>query len=94
MEEIISKVFTHPEPTQLNFMYYKQCHVRPMVIFKAVQMQPKQEQSHSMIEVEGLHPDQHFEFELTLRQTFPQIIAVLPTSRTRQTIFYGSPKNG
>jgi capsid portal protein len=39
MEEVISKVFDHPEATQLKFMYYKQRHVQPVVFFKAVQMQ-------------------------------------------------------
>jgi hypothetical protein len=91
MEEVISRVFDHPKATRLKFLYYKQCHVQPMVFFKAVQMQRKHEQSHCMIAVEGLHPDQHFEFELTcLRQTFPQIIALLPTSWTPQTNFYGT----
>jgi hypothetical protein len=80
MEEIISKVFDRPEATQLQFMYYKQRHVQPVVFFKAVQMQRKHEQSHRVIAVEGLHPDHHFLFEVTLRKTFPQIIAVLPTS--------------
>jgi hypothetical protein len=55
-------------------------------------MQWKHEQSHRVIAVEGLHPDQHFVFELTLRKAFPQIIAVLPTWRTHQTNVYGSPK--
>ena len=92
MEEIIGKVFDRPEATQLKFMYYKQRHIQPVVFFKAVQMQRKHEQSHRVIAVEGLHPDHHFLFEVTLRKTFPQIIAVLPTSRTHQTNVYGSPK--
>jgi hypothetical protein len=54
MEEIISKVFNHPKATELKFMYYKQCHVQPMVFFKAVQMQQKHEQSHRVIAVQGL----------------------------------------
>jgi hypothetical protein len=67
MEEILSRVFHHPEATQLKFIYYKQCHIHPMVFLKAVKMQWKHEQSHRVIAVEeGLHPDQHFEFELTL----------------------------
>jgi hypothetical protein len=92
MEEIISKVFNHPEATQLKFIYYKQRHVQPVVFFKAVQMQQKHEQSHRVIAVEGLHPDHHFLFEVMLRKTFPQIIAALPTSRTHQTNVYGYPK--
>jgi hypothetical protein len=66
MEEIISRVFDHPKATQLKFLYYKQLHIQPMVFFKVVQIQQKHEQSHHVIAVEGLHPDQHFEFELTL----------------------------
>jgi hypothetical protein len=73
-------------------MYYKQRHVQPMVFFKAVQMQGKHEQSHRVIAVEGLYPDHHFLFEVTLIKKFPQIIAVLPTLRTHQTNVYGSPK--
>jgi hypothetical protein len=44
-----------------------------------------------MIAVEGLHPDQHFDFELTLQQQFPQIIAVLPMSKTHRSNITGSP---
>jgi hypothetical protein len=51
----------------------------------------RNDQSHCLIAVEGFHPDQHFEFDLTLQQTFPQFI-ILPTLWTHQTNFYGSPK--
>jgi hypothetical protein len=55
------------EATQLKFMFYKQHNIQPMVFFKAVQMQRKhkQSQSHQVIAVKGLHPDQHFVFDLT-----------------------------
>jgi hypothetical protein len=92
MEDILSRVFNHPDATQLKFIYYKQHHVYPPVFLKAAQMQWKHKQSHQVIAVEGLHPDQHFEFELALLQKFPQISALLPTSSTHQPNFYSIPK--
>jgi hypothetical protein len=91
MDEIICNSFQYPDATNLKFVYYKQRHVHPAVFFKAVQMQRKHDQSHRVVAVEGIHPDQYFAFELTLRQHFPQIKAVLPTSKTHQSNFYGSP---
>jgi hypothetical protein len=91
MENILSRVFDHPETNPLKFVYYKQHHVNPSAFVKAVQIQRKHEQSHRVIAFEGLHPNQHFDFEHTLPQQFPQIIAVLPTSKSRRSIITGSP---
>ena len=91
MEEVLNKAFQQSQQSSLQFVYYKQRHVHPDVFMKAVQQQRKFEQSHRVVAVEGIHPDQHFEFEVTLRQQYPTILAVLPTSKTNLSNLHGLP---
>jgi hypothetical protein len=82
MEELLSKVFKDSKANDLHFIYYKQRHVQLPVFFKAVQKQRLHEQSYHVIAVEGIHPEEVFQFEATLGQQFPEIKSILPTLKS------------
>jgi hypothetical protein len=91
MEELLSKVFMNSNANDLHFIYYKQRHVHLPVFFKAVQKQRLHEQSYRVIAVEGIHPNEVFEFEETLRQQFPEIENILPTLKSTAHNHHGLP---
>jgi hypothetical protein len=87
VEELLSKVFMDSKANDLNFIYYKQRHVHLPVFFKAIQKQRLHEQSYHIVAVEGIHPNEVFEFEVMLRQQFPEIENILPTYQTPLILF-------
>jgi hypothetical protein len=82
MEEVLEKVFLDSTAHDLKFVYYKERHVHLEVFYKAIKMQRRHEESYRVVAVEGILPDQFFSFEATLRQHFPEIESVLPTSQS------------
>jgi hypothetical protein len=67
---------------ELNFVYYKQHHVHLDVFYKAIQKQHLHEESYHVVAVEGINPEEIFNFEVTLLQQFPEIESILPTSKS------------
>jgi hypothetical protein len=82
MEELLDKVFLDSTANDLNFIYYKQRHFQLEVFFRAIQMQRRHEEFYRVVAVEGIHPDQFFEFEKTLCKHVAEIESVLPTVTT------------
>jgi hypothetical protein len=91
MEEILSKVFMNSKANELNFVYYKQRHVHLEVFYKAIQKQRLHEESYRIVAVEGIHPEENFKFEVMLRQKFPEIESILPTSKSTAHNNHGLP---
>jgi hypothetical protein len=91
MEELLSKAFMDSKANDLHFVYYKQRHVHLPVFYKAIQKQHLHEESYRVVAVEGIHPDQIFKFEITLRQQFPEIESVLPTLKSTGHNNHGLP---
>jgi hypothetical protein len=84
-------VFMNSKANDFHFVYYKQRHVHLPVFYKAIQKQRLHEQSYRVVAVEGIHPDQIFEFEIMLRQQFPEIESILPTSKSTAHNNHGLP---
>jgi hypothetical protein len=91
MEEVLDKVFMNSKANELNFVYYKQCHVHLDVFYKAIQKQHLHEESYHVVALEGIRPYQIFEFEVTLRQQFPEIETILPTLKSTAHNNHGLP---
>jgi hypothetical protein len=91
MEEVLDKVFLDSTANDLKFVYYKERHVHLEVFYKAIQMQCRHEESYRVVAVEGILPDHIFRFEATLRQQFPEIESVLPTSKSTAHNHNGLP---
>jgi hypothetical protein len=72
-------------------MHYVEHHVQLPVFYKAIQTQRFHEKSFRVVAVEGIHPDDYFVFELKLRQNFPEIESVLPTSKSSAHNNFGQP---
>jgi hypothetical protein len=82
MEELLSKVFMNSNADELNFVYYKQRYDQLDMFNNAIQKQRLYQQSYHVVVVEGIQPDQIFEFEVTLCQQFPEIESILPTLKS------------
>jgi hypothetical protein len=82
-------MFLDSTAKDMQFMYYKQRHVHLDVFYKAIQTQRRHEESHRVIAVEGIHPDQFFVFETKLRKHIPEIESVLETSKSNSCNNHG-----
>jgi hypothetical protein len=91
MEELLDKVFLDSTANDLNFVYYKERHVHLDVFYKAIQKQRHHEESYRVVAVEGILPDHFFRFKATLREHFPEIEGVLPTSKSTAHNHHGLP---
>jgi hypothetical protein len=91
MGEVLDKVFLNSTANDLKFVYYKERHVHLEVFYKAIQMQRHHEESHRIVAVEGILPDHFFWSEATLRQHFPEIESVPPTSKSTAHNCHGLP---
>jgi hypothetical protein len=86
MEKILKQTFLGSTANNLQFIQYVQCHVQLGVFFRAIQIQ-----SYRVVAVEGIHPDEHFVFELKLRKHIPEIESVLSTSKSTAHNNHGQP---
>jgi hypothetical protein len=91
MEELLFKAFMDSKANDLHFIHYEQRQVHLDVFYKAIQKQRLHEQSHRVVAVEGIHPDEVFKFEVTLRRQFPEIESILPTSKSTSHNHHGLP---
>jgi hypothetical protein len=91
MEDVLCKVFMNSKANELIFVFYKQRHVHLEVFYKAIQKQRLHEESYRVVAVEGIHPDEVFKFEVILRQKFPEIESILPTSKSTAHNNHGLP---
>jgi hypothetical protein len=92
MEELFTKVFKGTTANDLNFIYYKQRHLQPVVFYGAVQTQRLHEESYRVVAVEGIQDIQHiFHFESRLQQQFPEIESILPTLKSTAPNNHGLP---
>jgi hypothetical protein len=91
MEDLLDKVFLDSTANDLQFIRYVQRHTQLGVFFRAIQMQRRYEESYRVVAVEGIHPEEHFKFELKLRQHIPEIESVLITSKSTAHNNHGQP---
>jgi hypothetical protein len=94
MQDVLSNVFMKSKTNELNFVYYKQRQVHLDVFYKAIQKQRLHEDSYRIEAVEGIDPEEIFKFEVTLRQQFPEIESMLPTSKSTAHNNHGLPPIG
>jgi hypothetical protein len=96
MEKLIDKVFLGSTAKDLKFIYYKERHVHIDVFYRAIQMQRCHKESYSVVAVEGIHPDEHFVFEMKLRKQVGQrliyltgsyLCIIVPTGRSWWSTF-------
>ena len=67
---------------EVDFMPYRCRHVSYRAFGGAITLQRELEDSYRVVAIAGIHPDHFFDFEVRLRQTFPEVIQVLETTST------------
>jgi hypothetical protein len=91
MKKLLDRVFLDSTANDLNFMFYKERHVHLKVFYRAVQTQRCHKESYRVVAVEGIHPEEWFVFETTLREHIPEIESVLDTSKSTALNNHGQP---
>ncbi|KAG7371967.1 hypothetical protein IV203_018109 [Nitzschia inconspicua] len=90
LREILNKAFSSKNENLL-FVLFEQRRSHPAIFAKAVHRQAEYEAKHRIVAIHGIRPDTMFEFDVVLRQSFPQILQVYRTPTTAYLNCGGEP---
>jgi hypothetical protein len=93
MHHLLQRAFqkTKAESIVVTFMPYRCRHDLGHVFHGAVVSQQEIQDSYRVVTVKGIHPDHHFAYEASLRESFQQAIQVLETNATTHANYHDQP---
>jgi hypothetical protein len=86
MQEILRKAFTTKNtPPPFQYVPYHARYHNIQTFGKAILKQATIEEDPSIVAIQGIHPENMFKFESTLRQKFPKIHSLLDWQQPKTT---------